>query len=197
MKTPDQESLGEAMREGEPKEKEFCLPVEVVLVEDNPYDAELTLRALRGHHLANRIHLLKDGQEALDFLLCEGAYSHRKSEPLPRLVLLDIKLPKIDGTEVLRILKSRPETRTIPVVILTSSSEEKDLLSSYDLGVNSYIVKPVEFDAFMETVSRAGLYWILTNRVPSLTPETGNDPPGSRESMKSGGDESCSGSKAP
>jgi len=145
--------------------------VEILLVEDNPYDAELTMRALRGHHLTNSIYWVTDGQEAIDFLFCQGRFSSRPPHPLLKLVLLDIKLPKLDGTEVLRILKSRDETRFIPVVMLTSSSEERDLLDSYHLGVNSYIVKPVEFEKFMATVSEAGLYWTVMNHLPEGGPE--------------------------
>ena len=133
--------------------------VEILLAEDNAEDAEMTLRALKRNNLANRVHWVKDGAEALDYLM--GA-----SQP-PKLVLLDIKMPKVDGIEVLRRLKESPATRGIPVVVMTSSNEERDVVDSYRLGVNSYIVKPLQFDDFMETVAKIGLYWVLTNRVPT------------------------------
>lgn len=141
--------------------------VEILLVEDSPTDAELTLRALRGHRLANQVHWVKDGAEALDFLFGSGAYAGREAQPHPKLVLLDIKMPKVDGIEVLRRIKSDPRTRAIPVVIMTSSNEDPDVLASYGLGVNSYVVKPVDFASFTETVAKIGLYWLLTNRVPA------------------------------
>lgn len=132
--------------------------VEILLVEDNPQDAEMTLRALRGNNLVNRVHWVKDGAEALDFLSANGTK--------PKLVLLDLKMPKVDGIEVLRRLKAEESTRALPVVVMTSSNEERDVVESYRLGVNSYIVKPVGFEAFLETVAKIGLYWVLTNRVP-------------------------------
>jgi two-component system, response regulator len=140
--------------------------VEILLVEDNAEDAEMTMRALRKRNLANRLHWVKDGEEALDYLFCSGQYAGRSPGHAPRLVLLDIKMPKVDGIEVLRRVKGS-ELRTIPVVVMTSSNEERDVLESYRLGVNSYIVKPVQFEAFIETVSKIGLYWLLTNRVPT------------------------------
>jgi len=152
---------------------ELVGPVEILLVEDNPYDAELTMRAFKSHHLTNSIFWVTDGQEAIDFLFCQGRFATRPTHPLLKLVLLDIKLPKLDGTEVLRTLKSREETRFIPVVMLTSSTEEQDLFESYNLGANSYIVKPVEFEKFMHTVSEAGLYWTVMNRLPDVAPGTG------------------------
>jgi CheY-like chemotaxis protein len=133
-------------------------PVEILLVEDNPQDAEMTLRALRRHNLVNRVHWVKDGAEALDFV--------SSNEMKPKLVLLDLKMPKVDGIEVLRRLKAEESTRALPVVVMTSSNEERDVVESYRLGVNSYIVKPVGFEAFLETVAKIGLYWVLTNRVP-------------------------------
>jgi CheY-like chemotaxis protein len=139
--------------------------VEIVLVEDNPADVELTLRALRRHNLANRVVCLHDGAAALDFLFRRGEYAERPAEE-PRLVLLDLKLPKVDGIEVLRRIKADERTRSIPVVVLTSSAEERDVVESYRLGVNSYIVKPVEFERFGETVAQAGLYWMVVNRAP-------------------------------
>jgi CheY-like chemotaxis protein len=139
--------------------------VEILLVEDNPEDAEMTLRALRKRNLANHVHWVRDGEEALEYLFCSGRYAERNPGQPPKLVLLDIKMPKIDGIEVLRRIKGS-DLRTIPVVVMTSSNEERDVLESYRLGVNSYIVKPVQFEAFVETVSKIGLYWVLTNRAP-------------------------------
>ena len=139
--------------------------VEILLVEDNPEDAEMTMRALRKKNIANHLHWVKDGEEALAYLFCTGPYAGRDPGKPPKLVLLDIKMPKVDGIEVLRRVKSS-ELKTVPVVVMTSSSEERDVLESYRLGVNSYIVKPVAFEAFLETVSKIGLYWVLTNRVP-------------------------------
>jgi len=140
--------------------------VEILLAEDNPEDAEMTLRALRRNNLANKLHWVKDGAEALDYLFCTGAYAGRDASRPPKLVLLDIKMPKVDGIEVLRRLKANAATRSIPVVVMTSSDEERDVFESYRLGVNSYIVKPLQFDAFIETVAKIGMYWVLTNRVP-------------------------------
>lgn len=139
--------------------------VEILLVEDNPEDAEMTMRALRKRNLANHLHWVKDGEEALEYLFCTGRYAGRDMAH-PRLVLLDIKMPKVDGIEVLRRVKGS-ELKQVPVVVMTSSNEERDVLESYRLGVNSYIVKPVQFDDFMETVAKIGLYWVLTNRVPA------------------------------
>lgn len=140
--------------------------IEILLVEDDPADAEMTLRALRRSHLANRVHWVKDGAEALEYMFCSGGYAGRDPDHAPKLVLLDIKMPKVDGIEVLRRLKADPATREVPVVVMTSSNEEQDVIDSYRLGVNSYIVKPVQFDAFLETVAGIGLYWVITNRVP-------------------------------
>ncbi|HWH49046.1 MAG TPA: response regulator [Burkholderiales bacterium] len=141
--------------------------IEILLAEDNPRDAEMTIRALRKVNFANKLHWVKDGEEALDFLHSTGAYAGRDAGHAPKLILLDIKMPKIDGIEVLRRVKGDERTKTIPVVVMTSSNEEQDLLESYRLGVNSYIVKPVNFPAFVETVASIGLYWMLTNRVPT------------------------------
>ena len=140
--------------------------MEILLVEDNSKDAEMTRRALRKHNLSNRVHWVKDGEEALDYVFCRGAYAEREPLRPPRLILLDIKMPKVDGIEVLRQIKTDARTRTVPVVVMTSSNEERDVMESYRLGANSYIVKPVEFPAFLDVVAKIGLYWVLTNRVP-------------------------------
>lgn len=138
--------------------------VEILLVEDNPDDADLALRALRKVHVANRIEHVTDGALALDFLFCTGDYTDRNREHRPKVILLDLKLPKVDGLEVLQRIKADSNTRTIPVVMLTSSREERDLVESYQLGVNSYIVKPVDFEQFIEAVRQLGLYWLLLNQ---------------------------------
>jgi CheY-like chemotaxis protein len=140
--------------------------VEILLVEDNPTDAELTMRALRKHNLANNLVWVKDGQQALDFLAGRGAYRDR-GNATPKLILLDLKLPKLDGIDVLRHVKEDSHTMSIPVVMLTSSQEERDIVESYRLGVNSYIVKPVDFNKFVDMVSQVGLYWALVNKVPA------------------------------
>ncbi len=140
--------------------------IEILLAEDNPFDAELTLRALEKNHLANKVHWVKDGAEALDYVFGTGAYAGREVR-LPNLVLLDIKMPKIDGIDVLRRLRADERTRLIPVVVMTSSTQDRDIIESYRLGVNSYVVKPVQFGAFAETVSAIGFYWMLTNKAVS------------------------------
>jgi two-component system response regulator len=140
--------------------------VEILLVEDSPSDVQLTLHALERNHLTNRIHVVRDGAEALDYLFSTGPYAER-SQRNPRVVLLDLKLPLIDGLEVLRRMKEDPRTRTIPVVVLTSSREERDIVDTYQLGVNSYIVKPVDFEQFTESVRQLGFYWALLNQPPS------------------------------
>lgn len=140
--------------------------IEILLVEDNPNDVELTLHAFKRHNLSNRIQVVRDGAEALDFIFCTGAYMDRRIEDSPKLILLDLKLPKVDGLEVLQRLKSDPRTRALPVVILTSSSEERDIVESYRLGVNSYITKPVDFDQFIEAARQLGMYWLLLNQLP-------------------------------
>jgi CheY-like chemotaxis protein len=140
--------------------------VEIVLVEDNPHDAELALRALKTYNLANNLIWLQDGVEALDFIFAQGQYSDRSIEDVPKVVLLDLKLPRINGLEVLEKVKSDLRTKGIPVVVLTSSSEECDIVTSYNLGVNSYIIKPVDFDKFVEAAKEIGLYWLLLNNAP-------------------------------
>jgi len=140
-------------------------PVEILLVEDSRTDAEITLRALKKKGLANSVTWVKDGAEALEFVFCEGAYAGR-SNGHPKLILLDLKMPRVDGIEVLRRVKEDARTKNIPVVMLTSSAEENDIVRSYELGVNSYLVKPVEFERFVEEVSKAGCYWAIMNKVP-------------------------------
>jgi CheY-like chemotaxis protein len=140
--------------------------VEILLVEDNPHDAELALRALKQNKIANHIAVVSDGEEALDFIFARGAFADRAEDSVPKLIILDLKLPKVDGREVLRALKSDPKTKLIPVVVLTSSREESDIVESYRLGVNSYIVKPVDFDKFVESVKNLGYYWLLLNESP-------------------------------
>lgn len=140
--------------------------VEILLVEDNPKDVELTLHALRKENLSNRIHVVRDGEEALDFLFCRGAYSSRSFDHPPKLVVLDLKLPKVDGLEVLRTIKNDIHTQAIPVTVLTSSKEDRDLVESYKWGVNSYIQKPMDFNQFRETVKQLGLYWLVVNQPP-------------------------------
>ena len=140
--------------------------IEFLLVEDNPTDAELTLRALRGKGLRNNFVVAKDGQEALDFLFAKGAHAGRDVSNRPKMVLLDLRLPKVDGIEVLRRVKADERTKVIPVVVLTSSRQEPDIEKCYRLGANSYIVKPVDFDKLVEAVSELGLYWLLLNELP-------------------------------
>jgi CheY-like chemotaxis protein len=140
--------------------------VDILMVEDNPNDEELTLHELRKYHLANRIYVVRDGQEALEYVFCSGRYANRQITEQPSVILLDIKLPIVDGLEVLRRIKQDERTRTIPVVMLTSSREERDLVESYRLGVNSYIVKPVDFNQFKESARTLGMYWLLLNRPP-------------------------------
>ncbi len=142
--------------------------VEIMIVEDTPQDLDLALRALRKAKLANRVHVARDGEEALNFIFCEGPYSDRDKASLPRVILLDLKLPKVDGLEVLQRIKKDDRTKSIPVVVLTSSKEQNDVVESYNLGVNSYIVKPVNFEQFSEAVQRLGMYWLLLNHPPRL-----------------------------
>jgi len=142
-------------------------PVEILLVEDNPHDVELTLHVFERNGIANRMHVVRDGAEALDFIFGTGAYAGRKIENGVKLILLDLKLPKVDGLEVLRRLKGDARTRAIPVVILTSSREERDIVESYQLGVNSYITKPVDFQQFTDAVRQVRMYWMLLNIRPA------------------------------
>lgn len=144
---------------------------DILLVEDNSDDAELAIHALRREHLANSIFIARDGEEALDFIFCRGQFSERSLAHPPKLVLLDLKLPKVDGIEILKQLKSDPRTKTIPVVVLTSSKEERDLVRSYDLGANSYIQKPVDFEQFRQTVKTVGLYWMVINQRAAVNNE--------------------------
>ena len=140
----------------------------ILLVEDDPLDLEMTMRALQSDHVNNRIEVACDGEEALDFLFCRGPHSGRLPGSQPKLVLLDLKLPKIDGLEVLREIRATPQTRAIPIVVLTSSAEQRDIVETYKLGVNSYIQKPVDSTQFRQTVKAAGSYWLLVNRPPSV-----------------------------
>ena len=143
--------------------------LEILLVEDNPQDAELTIRALKNRNLANNLVHVEDGQAALDFLFNTGRYKNREITPKPKLVMLDLKLPKVDGIEVLRRIRADARTKLLPVVVLSSSREDRDVAEAYKLGVNSYIVKPVDFESFSEAVSNLGLYWLLLNEAPEHT----------------------------
>ena len=140
--------------------------VEILLVDDNASDVELTVRALRRHKLANHIHVAEDGQEALDFVFCRGAHSDRSFATPPKVVFLDLKMPKVDGIDVLRVIRGDARTKTIPVVILTSSKEQRDIVEGYKLGVNAYIQKPVDFEEFRRVIEQMGLFWLVVNQPP-------------------------------
>jgi two-component system response regulator len=140
--------------------------VDILLVEDNPQDAELTIRALKKHNITNRLIVLEDGAEALDFIFCRGKYAHREIVNHPKVVLLDLKLPKVNGLEVLRAIKADERTRAIPVVMVTSSRQDPDIKTAYEYGANSYVVKPLDFNVFAEAMSQLGLYWLLVNTAP-------------------------------
>jgi len=141
--------------------------VEILLVEDNPSDLEVALRALKEQNLCNNVQVARDGEEALDFMFCQGPHANRRADELPRVILLDLKLPLIDGLEVLRQIRADARTRNVPVVVLTSSTEERDVVESYALGVNSYIAKPVGFEQFTEAMQAIGMYWLMLNRPPT------------------------------
>jgi len=153
--------------------------VDILLVDDSPDDVDLTLHALRSENLANHVFVARDGEEALDFLFCSGPHVGRSFDHPPKLVLLDLKMPKVDGMQVLERVKGDERTRTIPVVLMTSSREERDMVSGYDLGVNSYMQKPVDFDEFRKLVKLLGLYWLVTNRPPV----TNGKPPAARQAQ--------------
>ncbi|AFZ60620.1 response regulator [Anabaena cylindrica FACHB-243] len=150
----------------QPTDTSFQQPISIVLIEDNPADAELAMRALRRSRIGSHTQWLPDGAEALDFFFCRSNYAHRIITNQPKVIFLDLKLPKVSGLEVLRQLKSDPRTQTIPVVVLTSSDEDRDVIESYQLGANSYIVKPVDFEQFNQAVQQLEFYWVLFNRVP-------------------------------
>lgn len=142
--------------------------VEILYAEDNAADAEMTIRAFKRHGLANKLVWVEDGEQALDYLFRRGAYASRAPHARqPKLVLLDLKMPKVDGVEVLRVIRATADIRSLPVVMLTSSAEESDIVATYDLGISSYIVKPIEFDRFVSEVSKVGYYWLAVNKVPS------------------------------
>lgn len=140
--------------------------VEILLVEDNQHDAEMTMRALKKSNFLNRVHWVRDGVEALEFIRCTGAYADRDPLQFPKLMLLDLKMPRVDGFDVLRELKSDERTRSIPIVAMTSSNQDRDVAESYRLGVNGYVTKPVQFADFMEAVAKIGMYWLMVNQVP-------------------------------
>jgi two-component system, response regulator len=140
--------------------------IDLLLVEDNASDAELAVRELRRHKFANRIHVVRDGAQALDFVFCRGAYSARSFSRPPKVILLDMKLPKVSGLEVLKAIKGDPRTRALPVVVMTSSAEQRDLIESYKFGVNAYIQKPIDFEAFRQVIERFGMFWLAVNSAP-------------------------------
>ena len=141
-------------------------PIDILIVEDNPHDAELTIRALKKQNLANNIFLVEDGAEALDFIFCRGPYEKRKFSNPPKVIFLDLKLPKVNGLEVLKEIKANPNTKKLPVVVVSSSKEDPDIKTAYELGANSYVVKPVDFDNFVEAMSNTGMFWLLVNESP-------------------------------
>ena len=143
--------------------------IEILLVEDNPSDVKLAMRAFQKNNLANRVQVLRDGAEALEYLFCTDRYAHRKGQNPPKVILLDLKLPLVDGHEVLRQIKSNPDTMMIPVVVMTSSNEERDLFESYQLRVNSYVQKPIDFEQFIAVIGQLGLYWLIVNKVPYVS----------------------------
>jgi two-component system response regulator len=144
------------------------IEIDILLVEDNTSDVELALRALRKHNLSNKVAVATDGKEALDFLFAAGAYADRASQPLPKAMFLDLKMPKLGGLDVLRQVRANPKTRRLPVVIMTASEEERDVQGAYELGVNSYVVKPMDFAQFAKVVADLGFYWSFTNHAPYL-----------------------------
>jgi two-component system, response regulator len=139
--------------------------IDILLVEDNPSDAELTLRTLKKHHIANNVFVVTDGEEAIDYLFCKGKFSERSNIP-PKVIFLDIKLPKLNGLQVLKIIKKDDDLRNIPIVMLTSSVQDPDIKSAYALGANSYVVKPVDINSFIETINNLGMYWLVVNQQP-------------------------------
>lgn len=141
--------------------------IEILLIEDNPHEAELAIRNLKKHHLANNLVHIDDGAEALDFIFCRGKYESNKGNFKPKLILLDLKLPKVSGHEILKEMRADEELKSVPVVVLTSSNEESDIMESYNLGVSSYIVKPVNFESFSKAIINIGLYWVVMNKVPA------------------------------
>ncbi|MEO6546534.1 MAG: response regulator [Ferruginibacter sp.] len=141
---------------------------DILLIEDNPYEAQLTIRSFKKTSLADKLVHIDDGADALDFIFARNKYAGRRIEDIPKLILLDLKLPKLGGLDILKLVKEDPRTKTIPVIVLTSSNEEPDIIASYNLGANSYIVKPVNFEAFSKAVLEAGMYWMLLN-VPPIT----------------------------
>lgn len=142
-------------------------PVEILIVEDNPNDAELTLRALKKNNLVNELYVVEDGQEALDFIFCKGQFASRNPIKPLKVIFLDLKLPKVDGLEVLKVLKSNPKTKSLPIVVVSSSKEDPDIKKAYELGANGYVVKPVDFDDFIKAMQNTGLFWLLVNEAPN------------------------------